>query len=100
MCCRSARQKCQDIVSFIICPFIQSFILLISFIICLVINTESTKKITAKLSNFKLHFKQRHENVKARFTKEKVFEISKKRFLTTKPYLRKCRYLVIGYALL
>lgn len=73
---------------------------LISFIICLVINTESTKKITAKLSNFKLHFKQRHENVKARFTKEKVFEISKKRFLTTKPYLRKCRYLVIGYALL
>ena len=73
---------------------------LISFIICLVLNTESTRKITAKLSNFKLHFKQRHESVKARFTKEKVIEISKKRFLMAKPYLWKCRYLVIWYILL
>ena len=80
--------------------FLILIISLISFIICLVLNTESTKKITAKLCNFKLHFKQRYESVKTRFTKEKVIEISKKRFLMAKPYLRKCRYLVIGYALL
>ena len=68
---------------------------LVSFIICLVINTKSTKKITAKLNNFRLYFKQLYGSIKARFTKEKVVEISKIRFFKVKPYLRNCRYLLI-----
>jgi len=72
---------------------------MISYIVFLVINTEPNTKIKASLSNFKQHFRQWQESIKIRFTREKVIEISKKRFLYVKSYLWKCRYLVVWYVL-
>lgn len=75
-------------------------IVVISYIISLVVNTKS--KLTGKfnIKNLKEHFKARKKDIKERFTEEKVVEISKNRFLKIKPYLRKCRYLIIWYILL
>ena len=75
-------------------------IVVISYIISLVVNTKS--KLTGKfnIKNIKEHFKARKKDIKERFTEEKVVEISKNRFLKIKPYLRKCRYLIIWYILL
>lgn len=67
----------------------------VSYIISLVVNTES--KLTGKfnIKNLKEHFKARKKDIKERFTEGKVVEISKNRFLKIKPYLRKCRFLII-----
>lgn len=72
----------------------------VSYIISLVVNTES--KLTGKfnIKNLKKHFKARKKDIKERFTEGKVVEISKNRFLKIKPYLRKCRFLIIWYVLL
>lgn len=75
-------------------------ICLISYIIFLIANTESSKEITTNLKDFKQYFKQWHRNIKTRFTWKKVINIFKKWFLKAKPYLRKCRHLVIWYILL
>lgn len=71
----------------------------VSYIVFLVVSTDSNTKVKASLSNFKQHFRQWHESIKIRFTREKVIEISKNRFLCTKSYLWKCRHLLIWYVL-
>lgn len=75
-------------------------IVVVSYIISLVVNTKS--KLTGKfnIKNLKEHFKARKKDIKERFTEEKVVEISKNRFLKIKPYLWKCRYLIVWYILL
>lgn len=75
-------------------------VIVVSYIISLVVNTES--KLTGKVNikNLKEHFKVWKKDIKERFTEIKVVKISKNRFLKIKPYLRKCRYLIIWYVLL
>jgi len=75
-------------------------VIVVSYIVSLVVNTES--KLTGKfnIKNLKEHFKTRKKDIKERFTEEKVVEISKNRLLKIKPYLRKCRYLIVWYILL
>ena len=75
-------------------------VIVVSYIISLVVNTES--KLTGKfnIKNLKEHFKVWKKDIKGRFTEVNVVKISKNRFLKIKPYLRKCRYLIIWYVLL
>lgn len=75
-------------------------ICLISYIIYLIVDTESSKEITTNLKDFKQYFKQWHKNIKTRFTWEKAINIFKKWFLKAKSYLRKCRHFLIWYVLL
>lgn len=82
------------VIYFILCSCI------ISYIICFLINTESKLNGKFNIKNLKQHFVQWRKDVKARFTEGKVVEISKNWFFKAKPYLWKCRYLIIGYILL
>ena len=75
-------------------------ILVMSYIISLLINTESKLHGKFNIKNLKQHLKRWKQDVKERFTKDKVVEISKNRFSKIKPYAWKCRYFVIGYVLL
>ena len=82
------------VIYFILCSCI------ISYIVCLLINTESKLNGKFNIKNLKQHFVQWRKDIKARFSEGKVVEISKNWFFKAKPYLWKCRYLVIGYILL
>ena len=82
------------VISFII------IVSILSYIVSLLVNTESKLNGKFNIKNLKQHFVQWRKDVKVRFTEGKVVEISKNRFLKIKPYLWKCRYLVIWYILL
>lgn len=82
------------VIYFILCSCI------ISYIVCLLINTESKLNGKFNIKNLKQHFVQWRKDIKARFSEGKVVEISKNWFFKAKPYLWKCRYLIIWYVLL
>lgn len=83
------------------------YILRLVFIACVIVYiiyflAETAPKFNCKLNikNLKQYLRKRRQEIKGTFTKEKIKELSKKRFLKIKPYVWKCRYLIIWQILL